>query len=274
MMKNTFRKVISVVIIIFFSTTISVKAQEGVKSQPAKMCIVNGEEISEAKVQELANNNRIKEMRKGVSDEEKTQLVKKYGNRVNDSFIAVFTLYSEQEMAEKAKVPKAEAEAQQKAAIAESAKREKESTVIHVDDLAADFTVEMLDGKKIKLSDLKGKVVLLNFWATWCGPCMMEFFEIPDQIIKRFKGKDFVFLPISRGEKREVVMSKMLSLKSKGIDFPVGLDPNKIIYSQYAKEFIPRNFVIDRNGKVTYTTIGFTKDGLEELAGKIEELLK
>jgi peroxiredoxin len=271
---NSLSKGICVVAVALFSITISVKAQEQVQSEPAKMYIVNGEEMSEAKVQELANANRIKEMRKGVSDEEKAELIKKYGERVNNSFIAVITLYTDQEIAEKAKVPKAEAEAQQKAADEQEAIREKEATLVHAGDVAPDFTVEMLNGKKIKLSNLKGKVVLLNFWATWCPPCMMEFNEIPDQIIKHFKGKDFVLLAISRGETREVVKTKMATLKSKGIDFPVGLDPTKMIYNQYAKEFIPRNFVIDRNGKVTYTTVGYSKEELAELVGKIDELLK
>jgi peroxiredoxin len=271
---NSLSKVVCVVAVTLFSITISVKAQEQVQSEPAKMYIVNGKEISESKVQELANANRIKEMRKGVSDEEKAQLIKKYGERVNNSFIAVITLYTDQEMAEKAKVPKAEAEAQQKAASEQEEKRENESTLVHAGDVAPDFTVEMLNGQKIKLSDLRGKVVLLNFWATWCPPCMMEFNEIPDQIVKRFEGKDFVLLAISRGETREIVTAKMTTLKSKGIDFPVGIDPTKIIYDQYAKESIPRNFVIDRDGKVTYTTIGYSKEELAELVGKIEELLK
>jgi len=272
-MKKNYRKVLGILVISLF-TIISVYAQEPVQSQPPKMYIVNGEEISEAKVQELANNNRIKEMRKDVSAEEKAKLVEKYGARVNNSFIAVFTLYTDQEMAEMAKIPKAEVEARQKAAIAEQEKREKESTLIHEGDIAPDFEVVMLDGQKIKLSNLRGKVILINFWATWCSPCMMEFNEIPVQIIKRFEGKDLVFLAISRGETREDVKTKMTALKKKGIDFPVGLDPTKIIYTQYAKEFIPRNFVIDRNGKVSYTTIGYSKEGLEALVNKIEELLK
>lgn len=159
-------------------------------------------------------------------------------------------------------------------AAADQAKREKESTLINAGDMAPDFTVQMLDGKMIKLSDLTGKVVLLNFWATWCGPCMLEFNEITPKIITPFKGKDFILLPISRGEETEVVKKKMEQLKEKGIAFPVGLDPQKSIYTLYAKEFIPRNFLINKEGKVVFTSIGFEEKGLDELAGKIRGLLK
>jgi peroxiredoxin len=175
---------------------------------------------------------------------------------------------------EKAKPTKEEQDVKAKAAAALMAKQLAETTIIHEGDMASDFTVVMLDGTKVKLSDLRGKVVMLNFWATWCGPCMEEFKEIPKKIVKHFEGKNFVLLPISRGEKREVVESKMKSLKEKGIDFPVGIDPTKAIYTLYATQYIPRNFIIDQNGKVVFLTVGLEGDVLGEIAKKIDELLK
>lgn len=150
-----------------------------------------------------------------------------------------------------------------------------EASIIKVGDTAPVFTVEMLDGRSLSLSEMKGKVVLINFWATWCGPCMKEFQAIPEKLIKRFEGNaDFVFLPISREEKRETVQAKMEQLKESGIDFPVGIDPDKSIYSQYAKSYIPRNYIVDKDGKVVYTSIGYEEEEFAQLVNKIDELLK
>jgi len=150
-----------------------------------------------------------------------------------------------------------------------------DGSIVTVGDKAPNFSVEMLDGSKLELSKMKGKVVLLNFWATWCGPCMMEFKVIPEKLLKRFGTKaDFVFLPISREETRSTVKNKMEQLKKEGIDFPVGLDPKKRIYPLYATQYIPRNYLIDRDGKVVYTSIGYTENEFEILINKLEELLK
>ena len=68
------------------------------------------------------------------------------------------------------------------------------TTLINKGDKAPDFTVEMVSGEQLTLSKLKGKVVVVNFWATWCPPCRQELKVVEKQLIERFKGKDFVLL--------------------------------------------------------------------------------
>lgn len=145
------------------------------------------------------------------------------------------------------------------------------TTIVKKGDKAPDFTVEMVDGSKIQLSKLKGKVVLVNFWATWCPPCREELKHVQKQIIDHFKGKDFVFLPISRGEKKEVVEAFR---KKMNYTFPMGLDPKQSIYKLYAQNYIPRNFVVGKDGKVIYLSVGYTPKEFAEMIATIDAALK
>lgn len=153
-----------------------------------------------------------------------------------------------------------------------SASSEFESTTLVFEgDKAPDFTVDMLDGSKVTLSDLKGEVVLLNFWATWCPPCREELTRVQSELIDRFAGRNFVFLPVSRGETPETVAE---FLGNAGYTFPVGLDPEQTIYNRYANNFIPRNFLIDANGKVVLATMGYEPEEFEAMLEKIESTLE
>jgi len=259
--------------LIILTTWLDLNAQEKKTAKPTLMYIINGDEVTEDYVNGL-DVNQIKSLNKGVSDEVKAMLVKKYGDKVNNCFIMVISLYSDEEMKKRKQPTAEEREKSEKDQLEENKNRERESTLISVGEGSVDFTVSMLDGTKIKLSDLKGKVVLLNFWATWCAPCIMEFYEIPATILNHFNNQEFVFLPVSRGESVEVVKRKMVQLKDKNIIFNVGLDPKEEIFNLYAKGPIPRNFLIDRDGNVVYTSIGFTEENLHIMASKIEELLK
>lgn len=137
-----------------------------------------------------------------------------------------------------------------------------EATRVQVGDMAPDFTVEMFDGSRTTLSSLRGKVVLLNFWATWCPPCREELSHVQQQVIDRFAGEEFVFLPISRGEERAAVEA----FRAKtGYAFPMGLDTDETIYKRYATRFIPRNFLIDRTGRVVKATVGYDDEEFAEL---------
>ena len=145
------------------------------------------------------------------------------------------------------------------------------TTLIHKGDAAPDFTVEMVDGQKITISQLKGKVVIINFWATWCPPCRQEMTHVQKEIIDRFKGKDVVFMPISRGEKKSVVEAFR---KKENYTFPMGLDPQQTIYKKYASNYIPRNFVVGKDGKVIYVSVGFSPDEFAEMIKTVENAAK
>ena len=144
------------------------------------------------------------------------------------------------------------------------------STIAKQGTMAPDFTVELFDGKTLKLSELRGKVVLVNFWATWCPPCREELTRVQKEIIDRFAGKEFLFLPISRGEEYNTVAAFR---KRMGYDFTMGLDPDQKIFRRYATNYIPRNFLIDRDGKVVLASIGYDKAEFAHLIETIEKTI-
>lgn len=145
------------------------------------------------------------------------------------------------------------------------------TTIAKAGTVAPDFTVTMFDGSTQTLSALKGKVVLVNFWATWCPPCREELKRVEADIIERFKDAPFVFIPISRGEERQTVADFR---EKMGYAFPMGLDPERKIYDLYASNFIPRNFLVDQNGQVVIASVGYEVEEFDALIAKIEELVK
>ena len=146
-----------------------------------------------------------------------------------------------------------------------------QATIAKAGMKAPAFEVKMFDGSTVKLADLKGKVVLLNFWATWCPPCRAELTRVEKDIIEKFKGQDFVFLPVSRSEKRETVAAFR---EKMGYTFPMGLDTDGRVYAEYAQTYIPRNFLIDKNGKIVKASVGYDEAEFAELIKEIENQLK
>jgi peroxiredoxin len=114
----------------------------------------------------------------------------------------------------------------------------------------ADFTLTDLHGKTWSLKELKGKVVLVNFWATWCPPCRKEMPDL-NALYQRFKDQGFVVLAISDEEANKV---KPFIVERK-ISYPVMLDPGRKVNELFQVEGIPKSFVYDREGKLVAQSI-------------------
>jgi len=137
---------------------------------------------------------------------------------------------------------------------------------------APDFSLENLSGDKVTLSKLKGKVVLVNFWATWCGPCRRELPEFQKTYEKYRKNKKVVFLALNVDKKREVVKP---FIKKNRFTFPVlyGDSKTSIDYGAYS---IPYLVIIDRLGQIRFKHTGYNSqvDNVALLSSEIDQLLK
>lgn len=116
---------------------------------------------------------------------------------------------------------------------------------------APDFTATLLDGTTVKLSDLKGKPVLINFWATWCGPCVGEMPAF--QRLEKDYGDKIGLIAVNAGEDTDTVKD---FITSNNYTFPVALDENYEIASLYPTNGIPYTVVVDANGKITHVSTG------------------
>jgi len=114
----------------------------------------------------------------------------------------------------------------------------------------ADFTLNDLNGKTYQLSNLRGKVVLVNFWATWCTPCRREMPDL-DKLNARFRAQGLVVLSISDEDQAKVAPF----IASSGYRPAVLLDPGDTVHKEFHIEGIPKTYLFDRNGKLLGETI-------------------
>jgi len=121
---------------------------------------------------------------------------------------------------------------------------------------SADFTLADLHGQTWHLRDLKGKVVLVNFWATWCPPCRKEMPDL-QALYDKYKDQGFVVLSISDEEAAKVAPF----IAEKKINYPVMLDPGRKVNDAFAVEGIPKSFVYDREGKLVAQSIDMRTRG-------------
>ena len=164
-------------------------------------------------------------------------------------------------------------------ASAEVAKTEAQPVVyennylVKVGDMAPDFTLKLADGNEFTLSKNRGKIVMLQFTASWCGVCRKEMPFIEKDIWQRHKdNSDFVLVGIDREEPLETVMK---FAESTGVTYPLALDTNADVFASYAerKAGITRNILIDKDGRIVMLTRLFNEDEFNALVQKIDAML-
>ena len=136
--------------------------------------------------------------------------------------------------------------------------------------LAPDFTLRALDGQKLRLGEQRGRVVLVNFWATWCGPCRQEMPHL-NKLYEKYRSSGFVLLGVNVDDDTRQAAGVADKL---GVKFPVLPDADKRVSRQYDLSAMPSTVLIDRDGKVRYLHRGY-QSGYEDTYDKqIRELLK
>ncbi|RMH65436.1 MAG: TlpA family protein disulfide reductase [Calditrichaeota bacterium] len=132
---------------------------------------------------------------------------------------------------------------------------------------APDFTFKSLDGKEVSLSDYKGKVVLVNFWATWCGPCIGEMPDL-NKLYQAYKDKGFQILGLAVSSRPNDIPKKV---KQTGVTYPILLNAEPAVAKFGGFGAIPQTFIIDQNGTIVHSVTG--SRGYEDFEKMIKPLL-
>lgn len=127
-----------------------------------------------------------------------------------------------------------------------------------VGTLAPDFTLPDLEGKTVRLSEMRGKVVFLTFWATWCPACQFEMSTM-EPFYQHFKDQGLTILAVSIDQGTEETVKQAIAAfrtQHGSMTFPVLLDPTQEIMDQYQVAFIPTHFYLDRQGRIRGKYVG------------------
>lgn len=146
------------------------------------------------------------------------------------------------------------------------------TTKTKIGDLVPPFTFETEKGKSVNISDYKGKLILINLFATWCPPCNTELPVMQTQVWEKYKDNPNFALFIFG---REEGWDKLIPYKAKkGFTFPILPDLNRAIFSKFATMSIPRNILVNQSGKIIYQSIGYSEKEFAELAKLIDKSLQ
>ena len=157
--------------------------------------------------------------------------------------------------------------------MAQSQPEKNRGYIVKVGDKAPDFKMTLLSGDTISLSELHGKIVVLQFTASWCSVCRKEMPHLEKEVWQRFKDKDFILIGVDYDEPINKVEAFRKQMK---VTYPFSLDPEAKIFSKFAykKAGVTRNVVIDKTGTIVYLTRLFDTKEFNGMVNKIDELLQ
>lgn len=138
------------------------------------------------------------------------------------------------------------------------------------DQPAPDFTLRSNSGSNVKLKELRGRVVLINFWATWCGPCRQEM-PLLESLHKRYRDTGFVLLGVNIDDSPDKARTMA---KGLGVSFPVLFDSKKAVSRAYQVSGMPTTVIVDRDGKVRFVHRGYRPGVEEKYLDQVRGLLK
>ena len=150
--------------------------------------------------------------------------------------------------------------------------QENNGDIVKIGDKMPAFTLRSTVNGTVNSEDLKGKVVLINIFATWCGPCQSELAEIQKVLWPKYKdNKDFCMLVIGREHTDEQLVGYN---KRKGFTFPLYPDPKREVTGKFATQMIPRSYLMNKEGKVISATTGYKDGEIDTLIKQIDKALK
>jgi thiol-disulfide isomerase/thioredoxin len=143
----------------------------------------------------------------------------------------------------------------------------------YLEDPAPDFTVQDLEGNEVSLSDFRGKFVIVNFWATWCGPCITEWPQV-HQLAERLGDRDdVVVLAVSVDDSPDLISPFLDLLQLGDTRVQVLWDPNKDLHTTFGTEKLPDTYFIDENGQRVHWYINERKWGSPGAVQCVESMI-